>query len=75
MTSRSHFMLVARVANGKEANLPQLLAAVNFRPGAVNPEKEVVPFARFEGVHFAEFILLDDRPTDDMAVYNLPLRA
>jgi hypothetical protein len=34
-----------------------------------------VPFARFEGLHFARFILLDGQPTDDITVYGLLLRA
>jgi hypothetical protein len=36
------------------------------RPGVSDPENSLVPFGRFERLHFARFVVLDDRTVDDI---------
>ena len=34
---------------------------MNRRPGVVDPENGLVPFGRFDRLHFARFVVLDDQ--------------
>ena len=48
---------------------------MNRRPGVVDPENGLVPFGRFERLHFARFVVLDDRTADDIAAHGVtPVR-
>lgn len=52
----------------------EILASMNVQPGVVNPENSLVPFNRFENLHFARFVVLDDQTTGDLAqVYGISL--
>jgi hypothetical protein len=70
MTPQAHFMVVAPIAAGKEADLRAVLGAMNSRPGVVNPNNEVLPFARLERLHFARFVILDDRTSEDLLAHG-----
>jgi len=48
-----------------------MLGSMNHRPGVVNPLNELVPFGKFERLHFARFIILDDPTKDDVAAYGV----
>ena len=71
MTPQSSLMVVAPLAGGREASLRNLLASMNVAPGRVDPRNSIVPFAEFETLHFARFVILDDATTGDIAVYGV----
>lgn len=65
-------MAVAPLAANRERDLRTLLASMNYRPGVVNPHNDLVPFAQFDRLHFARFVILDDQTLDDVTVYGVP---
>jgi hypothetical protein len=65
-------MVVAPLAANQESDLRTLLASMNYRPGVVNPQNDLVPFAQFDRLHFARFVILDDQTLDDITVYGVP---
>ena len=74
MTPQSSFMILAPIAPGREATLRQLLASMNAAPGRVNTSNGLIPFAQFDTLHFARFVILDDKTLDDVGVYGMPVR-
>jgi hypothetical protein len=72
VTPQSTFMVVAPVANGRDAELRALLAAMNALPGMADPANELVPFGRFERLHVARFLVLEAPTADDIVVYDVP---
>jgi hypothetical protein len=65
-------MVLAPVTAGRESELRTLLASMNREPGVVDPDNALVPFRRLERIHFARFVILDDRTLDDVTIYDLP---
>ena len=59
-------MMVAPVTNGREAGLRDLLETMNAAPGAADPENAVLPFGRFDRLHFARLVVLDDVAMTDL---------
>jgi hypothetical protein len=50
----------------------ELLATMNFEPGVVNPENSLIPFGRFENLHFSRLVVLDDQTVGDLeAIYQI----
>src|SRR6266536_635980 len=74
MTPQSAFMVLAPVDRRREAELRGLLASMNEGPGRVNANTALVPFARFDSLHFARFVILDDTTVEDVRVYGVPVR-
>jgi len=74
MTPQSNFMVLAPIIPERETELRQLLDSMNHGPGQVDPNNSLLPFAEFEALHFARFVILDDKTTDDVRVYGLPPR-
>jgi hypothetical protein len=74
MTPQATFMILAPIVPEREAELRQLLASVNDSPGRVNPHNPLVPFAKFDTLHFARFVILDDKTLGDVRIYDLPVR-
>src|ERR1044071_5184671 len=74
MTPQSNFMVLAPIALEREPELRQLLESMNRGPGQVDPNNALVPFAGFEALHFARFVILDDKTTGDVRVYGLSPR-
>jgi hypothetical protein len=72
MMPQSLFMLVAPLEANREGALRTLLASMNLRPGVADPENSLVPFGRFDRLHFARFVILDDPAVADITVYGLP---
>jgi hypothetical protein len=72
MTPQSTFMVVAPLADGQEENLRSLLASMNALPGMADPDNRLVPFGRFERLHFARFVVLDAPTEEDIVVYDIP---
>jgi hypothetical protein len=73
MTPQSHFTVVAPVAAGREGALSALLDTMNLTgvAGMADPANSLVPFAEFEALHYARFVILDDPTLGDMKVYDL----
>jgi hypothetical protein len=65
-------MVLAPILPERETELRQLLDSMNHGPGRVNPNNALIPFARFENLHFARLLLLDDNSLEDRAIYGLP---
>lgn len=75
MTPQSTFMVVAPIADGRETSLHALLASMNRAPGMADPDNPLVPFGRFDRLHFARFVVLEPRTVGDLSVYGLPIPA
>ena len=75
MTPQSSFAVVATIEPGREGDLRTMLASMNLRPGVVDPENGLVPFGRFERLHFARFVVLEDRTGEDIAAHGVVLGA
>jgi len=67
MTPQSSFMIVAPLQRIRIGAMRDLLATMNSEPGVVNPNNALIPFGRFENLHFARFVVLDDQTTGDLA--------
>ena len=65
-------MVVAPIRPGREAELRVRLDEMNRVPGHANPANGLVPFGAIESLHFARFVVLDDRTTKDIAIYGVP---
>ena len=75
MTPQSTFMILAAIQPAHETELRQLLDSMNRGPGRVNPNNDLIPFAEFDALHFARFVILDDKTTEDIRVYGLAPRS
>lgn len=65
-------MVVAAVADGRGSSLRKLLDTMNLQPGMADPDNALVPFGRFERLHFARFALLPDTTLGDLEAFELP---
>ena len=65
-------MVIAAVADGREASLRKLLDSMNLQPGMADPDNLLLPFGRFERVHFARLALLTDSTLGDLEAFDLP---
>jgi hypothetical protein len=74
MTPQGTFMILAPIVLSREAELRSLLDSMNERIGSVNPNNRLVPFAQFDTLHFARFVILDDQTLGDLRIYGLPVR-
>ena len=74
MTPQSTFMVLAQVAPGQEAVLRELLASMAGPAPIANPLNPLVPFGRFDRLHFARFVILEAHTADDLSVYDKPPR-
>ena len=74
MTPQSNFMVLAPIIPEREAELRQLLDSMNRGPGQIDPNNALLPFAEFDTLHFARFVVLDDKTTEDVRVYGLTPR-
>src|SRR5450631_946723 len=70
MTPQSNIMVVAPILENREAELRQLLDRMNSSPGIADPQNLLVPFGQFPTIHFARFVVLDDRNREDLRAYN-----
>jgi hypothetical protein len=72
MTPQSNLMILAAIDPQREAELRSLLASMNREPGVIDPLNSLVPFGRFERLHFGRILILDDQTLGDITVYGLP---
>jgi hypothetical protein len=59
-------MILAPLERSRIAAMRELLATMNSQPGVANPENALVPFGRFENLHFARLLVLDDQTAGDI---------
>ena len=71
MTPQDNFMVAAPIRTDQEPALRALLATMNVRPGVVDANNALVPFARFERLHVARFVILCDETLDDLRQYGV----
>src|SRR5262245_38921038 len=71
MVPQSTFMIVAPIIEARRQELSGLLASMNDRPGMANPNNTLVPFGQFENLHFARFVILEDKTATDFAELGL----
>ncbi len=74
MTPQSDFLVLAPVRAGARESLVALLESMNAEPGHADPNNPVIPFGRFDRLHFARVCLVDDNSVGDVAAYHLPPR-
>ncbi len=74
MTPQAGFLVAAPIAPEREAELRRRLDSMNAAPGRADPENALVPFARFENLHFARFFVIDDGTLADIAAFGLAMR-
>jgi hypothetical protein len=70
MTPQDHFLVVAPIRAGQESPLRALLHSMNAEPGLADPGNLIVPFARFERLHFVRLMLLDDALQADLRIHG-----
>jgi hypothetical protein len=73
MTPQSNIMVVAPIIVGREAELRRLLAGMNREPGVADPDNPLVPFGKIATLHFARFVVLEDKTRGDLLIYGAPL--
>lgn len=64
-------MVLAPIQPQREAELRGLLASMNTAPGRLNHDNPLVPFSRFDTLHVARLLIVDDLTVDDVRVYGL----
>jgi len=72
MIPQSNFMVLAPIVPEREPELRSLLASMNDTPGRVNANNALFPFAQFDRIHVARFLIIDDKTSGDLSAYNLP---
>jgi hypothetical protein len=72
VTPQSQFLVLARITPGRGRDLQVLLETMNSAPGMADPANALVPFGRFERLHFARFAVLDDPTVGDIEAHGLP---
>jgi hypothetical protein len=71
MVPQDNFIVVAKIAPACLRKLRGLLAKMNFPgvTGIADPANALVPFGKFETIHFARFVVLADNTLGDRAEY------
>jgi hypothetical protein len=68
-------MILAPVDIGRVEELRGHLASMNTAPGRADADNPLLPFGRFEVLHFARMVILDDPTINDVGVYGVPRRS
>jgi hypothetical protein len=74
VTPQSAFLVLATGVPTSESRLRALLASMNAEPGIADPSNAVLPFGRFEKLHFGRLVMLDDSLQVDLTTLGLPRR-
>ena len=70
LTLQSSFLVAAPIVRDREADLRGLLLTMNNLPGTADPDNPLVPFGRFDTVHFARFVILNDATLGDLSAFG-----
>ena len=71
MTPQSELLVIAPIAEGREADLRAFLDTMNRAPGVADPDNPVIPFGQFAALHYARLVVLDDTHMADLALYGV----
>ncbi|MDD1620395.1 MAG: hypothetical protein LUQ11_02855, partial [Methylococcaceae bacterium] len=74
MTPQSNFMIVATVHDGQLDELRAVLAGMNKSIGLADPDNELVPFGRFERLHFARFMIIEAKTANEISAFGVSPR-
>ncbi|WP_446811697.1 hypothetical protein ACH50O_09085 [Methylomonas sp. 2BW1-5-20] len=74
MTPQSNFMIVATIHDGQLGKLRALLAGMNKSIGLADPENALVPFGRFERLHFARFTIIEAITAEEIKAFGVAPR-
>lgn len=74
MTPQSNFMIVAPVRDGQLDELRTLLATMNRFIAHADPDNTLIPFGRFERLHFARFIIIEAKTADEIKAFGVTPR-
>ena len=74
MTPQSSFMIVAAVRDGQLKDLRALLASMNNLPGHADPNNELIPFGKFDRLHFARFVIIEARTAQEIRAFGVTPR-
>src|SRR5687768_177497 len=74
MTPQSSFMIVAAVRDGQLKDLRALLASMNNLPGHAEPNNDLIPFDKFDRVHFARFVFIEARTAHEIREFGVTPR-
>jgi hypothetical protein len=72
MTPQGNFLVMAPVAPARESELRRLLGSMNRSVGVVDPDNALIPFGRFDRLHFARLLILSDPTATDITIYGVP---
>jgi hypothetical protein len=75
MTPQSSFMILAPIELRREQELRSLLSSMNSAPGRVDANNSLLPFGRFDVIHFARIVILDDPTQNDVEIYGIARRS
>ena len=70
LTLQSSFLVAAPIVRDREADLRGLLLTMNNLPGTADPDNPLVPFGRFDTLHFARFVILNDATLGDLSAFG-----
>jgi hypothetical protein len=73
MTPQSAFMVVAPIRDGQIDAVRDLLRGMTQAPGIADPNNALIPFGRFERLHFARLVVLDDGTLADRVADGAPV--
>lgn len=71
MTPQSTFMICATVRDGQLEKLRKLLASMNKIIAHADPDNKLVPFGRFERLHFARFTIIEARTAEEIREFGV----
>ena len=71
MTPQSTFMIVATVSVGQLKKLRDLLGAMNKIPGHADPENALIPFCKFDQLHFARFVIIEANTAHEIREFGV----
>lgn len=74
MTPQSTFMITATVRVGELQNLRTLLASMNKIPGHADPDNNLVPFGKFDRLHFARFVIIESKTLQEIREFGVKPR-
>lgn len=76
MTPQSTFMIASTVRVGELKNLRTLLASMNNVdiPGHADPNNRLVPFGKFDRLHFARFVIIEAKTAHEITEFGVTPR-
>ena len=72
MTAQSSLMVAAPIGREAVDPLKSLLSSMNAAPGQADATNPLLPFAKFENLHYSRLLVMDDQTLDDITLCGLP---